>query len=65
VITVREKAKKQTRITDSINLAKVRGIADWISLDENKLEATFKNVPERTDLPPDINEQLVVELYSK
>lgn len=65
VITVREKAKKQTRITDSINLAKTRGIADWISLDENKLEATFKNVPERTDLPPDINEQLVVELYSK
>ncbi len=65
VITVREKAKKQTRITDSMNLAKARGIADWISLDENKLEATFKNVPERTDLPPDINEQLVVELYSK
>ena len=65
VITIREKAKKQTRITDSINLAKTRGIAEWISLDENKLEATFKNVPERTDLPPDINEQLVVELYSK
>ena len=65
VITVREKAKKQTRITDSMNLAKARGIADWISLDEGKLEATFKNVPERTDLPPDINEQLVVELYSK
>ena len=65
VITVREKAKKQTRIADSINLAKARGIADWISLDESKLEATFKNVPERTDLPPDINEQLVVELYSK
>ena len=65
VITIREKSKKQTRIADSINLAKTRGIADWISLDENKLEATFKNVPERTDLPPDINEQLVVELYSK
>jgi small subunit ribosomal protein S4 len=65
VITVREKAKKQTRITDSLNLARARGIVDWISLDESKLEATFKNVPERTDLPPDINEQLVVELYSK
>ena len=65
VITVREKAKKQTRIADSMNLAKTRGIVDWISLDESKLEATFKNVPERTDLPPDINEQLVVELYSK
>jgi small subunit ribosomal protein S4 len=65
VITVREKAKKQTRIADSVNLAKAKGIADWISLDESKMEATFKNVPERTDLPPDINEQLVVELYSK
>ena len=65
VITIREKSKKQICIADSINLAKSRGIVDWISLDENKLEATFKNVPERTDLPPDINEQLVVELYSK
>lgn len=65
VIAVREKAKKQSRITDSMNLAKLKGIADWISLDEGKLEAVFKNMPERTELPPDINEQLVVELYSK
>ena len=65
VVAIREKAKKQTRIADSLNMAKQKGIADWISLDEGKLEATFKNVPERTDLPPDINEQLVVELYSK
>ncbi len=65
VVAVREKAKKQTRIADALNMAKQKGIADWISLDENKLEATFKNVPERSDLPPDINEQLVVELYSK
>lgn len=65
VITVREKAKKQTRIADSLEMAKQKGISDWISLDEKKLEATFKNVPERSDLPPNINEQLVVELYSK
>jgi small subunit ribosomal protein S4 len=65
VISVREKSKKQTRIESSLNMAKQKGIADWISLDEGKLEAVFKNVPERTDLPPDINEQLVVELYSK
>ncbi len=65
VISVREKSKKQTRIESSLNMAKQKGIADWITLDENKLEAVFKNVPERTDLPPDINEQLVVELYSK
>jgi len=65
IVAIREKARKQTRITDSLNMAKQKGIADWISLDDGKLEATFKNVPERTDLPPDINEQLVVELYSK
>jgi small subunit ribosomal protein S4 len=65
VVAVREKCKKQTRIESSLNMAKQKGIADWISLDEKKLEAVFKNAPERTDLPPDINEQLVVELYSK
>lgn len=65
IISVREKSKKQTRITDSLGMAKQKGISDWITLDEGKLEATFKNVPERSDLPPNINEQLVVELYSK
>lgn len=65
VISVREKSKKQTRITDALDMAKQKGISDWISLDEGKLEATFKNIPERSDLPPSINEQLVVELYSK
>lgn len=65
VISVRDKSKKQTRITDSLDMAKQKGISDWITLDEGKLEATFKNVPERSDLPPNINEQLVVELYSK
>jgi small subunit ribosomal protein S4 len=65
VVAVREKAKKQTRIADSLNMARQKGIVDWITLDENKLEAVFKNVPERSDLAPDINEQLVVELYSK
>lgn len=65
VISIREKSKKQTRIADALNMAKQKGIADWITLDENKLEAVFKNIPERTDLPSDINEQLVVELYSK
>ncbi|RDH84995.1 MAG: 30S ribosomal protein S4 [endosymbiont of Galathealinum brachiosum] len=64
-ISVREKSKKQTRIKDSLELAKQRGIADWISLDEGKMEATFKSVPERSELSADINEQLVVELYSK
>ena len=65
VIAIREKSKKQTRIQDSINLAKQKGLAGWISLDETKLEAVFKSVPERSDLSADINESLVVELYSK
>jgi len=65
VITIREKAKKQTRIADSMNMAKQNGIVDWISLDDSKLEAVYKNVPERADLSAEINEQLIVELYSK
>lgn len=65
VISVREKSKKQTRIQDALNLAKQKGIADWISLDDGKMEAVFKSVPERSDLPADINESLIVELYSK
>lgn len=65
VISVRENAKKQTRISDSLEMAKQKGISEWISLDDKKLEAVFKNIPERSDLPPNINEQLVVELYSK
>jgi len=65
VIAIREKSKKQTRIQDSLNLAKQKGIAEWISLDESKLEAVFKSTPERSDLSADINESLVVELYSK
>lgn len=65
VVSVREKAKKQTRIKDSIALATARGIDEWINLDADKMEATFTSVPERTDLPADYNESLVVELYSK
>jgi small subunit ribosomal protein S4 len=65
VISIREKSKKQTRIADSMNLAKQNGIVDWISVDESKLEAVYKNVPERADLSAAINEQLIVELYSK
>jgi len=65
IITVREKAKKQTRIADSMNLAKANGIVDWISVDESKLEAVYKHVPDRSELSAEINEQLIVELYSK
>lgn len=64
-ISIREKSKKQSRIQESLGLAKQNGIAEWISLDETKMEAVFKNIPERGDLSADINESLIVELYSK
>jgi small subunit ribosomal protein S4 len=65
VITVREKSRAQARIAESMALAEQVGIPDWIDVNHSKFEGVFKAVPERSDLPPDINEQLVVELYSK
>ncbi|MDO4656684.1 30S ribosomal protein S4 [Kingella sp. (in: b-proteobacteria)] len=65
VVSIREKAKKQVRIQEAMNLATQIGLPSWISVDATKLEGTFKNVPDRAELYSDINEQLVVEFYSK
>jgi len=65
LISVREGAKKQLRIQSAMALAAQRGSMEWIEVDANKLEGTFKRVPERMDLSADINENLIVELYSK
>ena len=65
VISVQEKARKQQRIQDSLALSEQYGFPGWIEVDTTKMEGIFKMVPEREDLSPDINEQLVVELYSK
>ena len=65
VISVREKARKQVRIQDALTVAEQLGIPVWLEVDSKKMEGVFKFVPERADLPPDINESLVVELYSK
>lgn len=65
VITIREKAKKQVRIQEALALAAQIGLPNWVAVDTSKLEGTFKNVPERAELYGDINEQLVVEFYSK
>lgn len=65
VISVREKARKQQRIQDSLTLTEQYGFPGWVEVDTAKMEGVFKAAPEREDLPPDINEQLVVELYSK
>ena len=65
VVSVREKSRKQARIAESMALAEQVGLPDWLEVTQAKFEGVFKAVPERSDLPPDINEQLVVELYSK
>ncbi len=64
-VEVREKAKKQVRIQNALALAEQYGLPDWIEVDTNALKGVFKRVPERSDLPADINENLIVELYSK
>ncbi|CAG9295550.1 30S ribosomal protein S4 [Celerinatantimonas diazotrophica] len=65
VISVREKAKKQSRITAALEIAGQREKPTWVETDATKMESVFKRIPERTDLSADINEQLIVELYSK
>ena len=65
VVAVREKAKKQARIQEALNVAEQYGFPEWVEVDVKKMEGVFKSVPERDELPSDISEQLVVELYSK
>jgi small subunit ribosomal protein S4 len=65
VISLTEKAQKQLRIKAAVDVAEQQGFNDWIEVDSKKLAGTFKAVPERSELPPEINEHLIVELYSK
>ncbi|MEI7443987.1 MAG: 30S ribosomal protein S4 [Burkholderiales bacterium] len=65
VITIREKAKKQARVQDALSLAEQSGFPQWVSVDKTKMEGVFKSVPERSDIAADINESLIVELYSR
>jgi len=64
VISIREKAKNQLRIKSALDLAAQRDV-EWVEVSAAKLEGTFKRVPDREDLPAEINENLIVELYSK
>jgi small subunit ribosomal protein S4 len=64
-VEVREKARKQVRIQNAVALAEQYGFVDWIEVDTNALKGVFKRLPDRMDLPADINESLIVELYSK
>ncbi|MBF0785612.1 30S ribosomal protein S4 [Muribacter muris] len=65
MIAVREKSKKQARIKASLELATQREKPTWLDVDATKMEGVFKRTPERSDLSADINEHLIVELYSK
>jgi len=65
VVAVREKAKKQVRIQEALGLAIQIGLPGWVAVDTGKMEGIFKNMPDRSELTGDINEQLVVEFYSK
>ncbi len=65
VVSVREKAKNQLRVKNAVELAANRAPVEWVEVDSNKLVGTFKSVPERSDLSSEINENLIVELYSK
>src|SRR5690606_26067574 len=65
VVAVREKAKKQARILEALSLAEQIGFPSWVAVDAKKMEATFKAVPDRSEIAADINESLIVELYSR
>jgi small subunit ribosomal protein S4 len=65
VVEIREKARGQSRIAQSLSIAAQVGFPDWVEVDEKGMKGTFKSVPERDQILPDINENLVVELYSK
>jgi small subunit ribosomal protein S4 len=65
VVALREKAKKQLRVTESVKLATSIGLPDWVQVDAAKLEGVFRKVPDRDQFGAEINESLIVELYSR
>ncbi|HLO94804.1 MAG TPA: 30S ribosomal protein S4, partial [Burkholderiaceae bacterium] len=65
VVAVREKAKKQLRIQDSLKLAESIGMPAWVQVDASKMEGIFKKTPDRDEFGAEINESLIVELYSR
>ena len=64
-ISIREKSKNQLRIQSALNLAAQRGDIGWINVDSSKMEGTYTRLPDREELPAEINENLIIELYSK
>jgi small subunit ribosomal protein S4 len=64
-LMIAEKSRNQLRVQSALEVAEQRGFVDWIEVDAKKMQGVFKARPERSDLPAEINEYLVVELYSK
>jgi small subunit ribosomal protein S4 len=65
VISLREKAKSQQRIKEALTVAEQYGFPQWVEVSPKEMNGVFKSLPDRVDLGSEINEQLVVELYSK
>jgi small subunit ribosomal protein S4 len=65
VVSIAEKSRGQARIVASLELAEQNGLPGWISVDPKKMEGVYKQLPDRTDLSAEINESLIVELYSR
>jgi small subunit ribosomal protein S4 len=65
VVAIREQAKKQLRIADSLKLADSVGLPGWVQVDLSKMEGVFKKAPDRDEFGAEINESLIVELYSR
>jgi small subunit ribosomal protein S4 len=65
VISLREKAKLQQRVKDALQVSEQYGFPSWVDVDVQQMRGTFKSPPDRSELGTDLNEQLVVELYSK
>jgi small subunit ribosomal protein S4 len=65
LVAVREKSKKQQRVTEALQLATQIGLPAWVDVSVDKVEGTFKKTPDRDEFGADINESLIVELYSR
>ena len=65
VVAVREKSKKQGRVVEALQLATQVGLPAWVEVNADKAEGVFKKVPDRDEFGSDINESLIVELYSR
>ncbi|MCX7215259.1 MAG: 30S ribosomal protein S4 [Burkholderiales bacterium] len=64
-VSVREKAKKQVRIAEALSLAEQSGFPMWVAVDAKKMEGSLKTLPDRSDYNQEVNESLIVELYSR